>query len=199
MQVSYQLRRLLNVDANLLEILPIQAGSTDVTHYVGRQFNSRWLQGHGGQQNTWAGTGLRDQAAAERSLGYLCEYALRDGSIAKWLREELGQIRHSEEARHARRFLAMKMGDALCFGGSGCRSHRSIEEVQSRLDGYVANEGGLDCDRKDAESPHYRGFICSFLDHLDDVAKGAPGERPAQPGDEQLLRFRNKQAQPTKA
>lgn len=199
-RVSLLLRQLLNVDPRALESLPLQCASTDVGPYIGRQFNAHWLQSRRNNQNGWAIVGLKDQASTERLLSYLCEYALRDGSLAKWLRHDLGQITQREEADHARRFLATKMGDVLCFGTMGRKPHRPFEgatrdgrsdTVESRLAGYVMSEALSGVDRKDEDSPHFTGFIAGFLDHLDSVAKSTPGQRPSQPGDEDLRRLRN--------
>jgi len=200
MRFSLLLRQVLNVDPQLLELLPLQCATTDVTPYIGRQFNARWLQSRRRYPNDWASIGLKDQTSTERLLGYLCEHALRDGSLAQWIRRDLGQIAHREEAQYARRFLATKMGDALCLGTSGRNAHAQFfpppgtpdsENVESRLASCVASEALSGLDRKDEDSPHYKGFIAGFLEHLDKVASTAAGERPPQPGDDDLRRLRS--------
>jgi hypothetical protein len=199
-RVSILLRQLLNVDPKLLELAPLHCANTDVTPYIGRQFNARWLQSRRCHPNGWSSIGLKDQASTERLLGYLCEYALRDGSIAQWIRRDLGQLAHREEADYARRFLATKMGDALCFGTSGRKPHRQfapppgttdIDSVASRLAAYAASEAHSGLDRKEEDSPHYKGFIAGFVEHLDRVANTAGGDRPPQPGDDELRRLRS--------
>lgn len=199
MRVSLLLRQLLNVDPKSLELLPLQCANLDVSSYIGRQFNACWLQSRRTNPNGWSSIGLRDQTSTERLLGYLCEHALRDGAVAQWIRHELGQLSHREEADYARRFLATKMGDALCFGTSGRKPHRQFapapgtpdsEHVESRLAAYVASEALSGLDRKDEDSPHYQGFIAGFLAHLDKVATTTVGERPPQPGDDDLRRLR---------
>ena len=205
MRVSLLLRRLLNVDPQMLELIPQECANKDITAYVGRQFTSGWLQSRRLNPNGWSSIGLKDQTTTERLLSYLCEHALRDGSLADWIRRDLGQISHREEADYARRFLATKMGDALCFGNAGRKLHRQFalstgstdnENVASRLAAYVTSESHSGLDRKDDDSPHYKGFIAGFLEHLDRVANTAAGERPPQPGDEELRRLRSEH-QPT--
>ncbi len=199
-RVSLLLRQLLNVAPQSLEPIPLQCATADITHYIGRQYNACWLQNLRGNPNGWSSIGLKDQATTERLLGYLCEYALCDGSIAQWIRRDLGQIIHREDADYARRFLATKMGDALCFGPSGRKIHRqfapppgnpTIENIESRLAAYVASEALSGLDRKNEDSPHYKGFIAGFLEHLDRVANTAVGDRPPQPGDDALRGFRS--------
>jgi len=70
----------------------------------------------------------------------------------RWIHRDLGQVTHLEEADYARRFLATKMGDALCFGTNGRKLHRQFapssgpsvnESVSSRLAAYVTNGPAL--------------------------------------------------------
>jgi hypothetical protein len=187
-KIGYLLRRLLTVDASTLERLPLQARNSDVTGYLGRQFTSRWLQNVHTRRSEWGLglIGLSDQALTERLLSYLCDFSLREGVLAKWLQTNFGELINPHEADLARRFLAIKMSDSLCFGNSRQKLHRNQANVHDRLAAYAGHEGRLGAERNDRESPHYVGFINPFLEHLDLVAKSTPTNRPAQPGDDKL-------------
>ncbi len=200
MRVSLFLRKIVSVDPQLLESLPLQCANTNVTAYIDRQFNAQWLQSRRFNLNEWSLIGLTDQSLTQRLLGYLCECAIQDGSFAKWIRNELGQITHHADADYARRFLATKMQDTLCFGTSGRKLHRQFaavnggldgESIESRLQDYNTSEALLNLDRKDENSPHYKGFISGFIEHLDKIANTAIGGRPPQKGDDELRRLRS--------
>ncbi len=201
MPVSILLRQILNVDPLLLEPIPLQCAGAHIGLYIGRQFAARWLQSRWRDSTDLSSIGLKDRASTERLLGYLCDHALRDGSVAQWVQRELGQITDHEEADYARRFLATKMGDALCFGTFGRGPHRPVtsrtggptaETVIARLAAYGVAEAGGGGNPNDEESPHYKGFIAPFLEHLDRVANTAAGDRPPQPGDAELRDLRSK-------
>ena len=205
--VSGQLRRLLNVEAELLEPIPLVADGPDWPDYIERQF-VRWRNTQKGTDGDWLELGLKDAAVTSRHLGYLADYAMRHGGLARWLRESLGHLGEYAEAAHARRFLAIRMAQAVCFGIGACRLHRQFDggqvtapevqaaTIQPRLHGYAAREQCDSDKRLDEESPHYQGFIAPFLEHLQRVHDAPASPPELQPEDVELARLRREFEEP---
>lgn len=198
--VSQRLRQLLNVEPGLLEPIPLAGQNPDWRHYMENQF-LRWRELGKGRDGDWLDLGLKDAATTSRHLGYLAEQALLLGNVHRWLRENLGHLIDHVEAAHARRFLAVRMAEIVCFGVEGLPPHRGFaaeapaaaavtaNSIQPRLRGYAEREQ-LDADnRDDRQSPHYLGFVTPFLQHLRAVkAKPATARKP-QPGDAELAQL----------
>ncbi|HXP59483.1 MAG TPA: virulence factor SrfC family protein, partial [Dongiaceae bacterium] len=116
--VSRRLRSLLNLDSESLEPIPLGNQNPDWRGYLERQL-VRWRELAKGRDGDWASLGLRDAAAASRHLGYLAENALLRGNLHRWLRENLGHLNDHLEATQARRLLAVRLGELICFGVDG--------------------------------------------------------------------------------
>ncbi|MBF8296989.1 MAG: hypothetical protein HW389_3534 [Bacteroidetes bacterium] len=98
--------------------------------------------------------------------GYLCHYAIDYCQIQDWLRQNLGGITTREEAKHARRFLALKMAETLVHGIGPRPDHRRFTEegghdseeplqfIQSRLRAFVDNDERSGAGRDDLNFPH---------------------------------------------
>ena len=197
-QVSRRLRSLLNVDSESLEPIPLGNQSPDWRGYIERQL-VRWRELAKGRDGDWASLGLRDAAAASRHLGYLAENALLRGNAHRWLRENLGHLNDHLEATQARRLLAVRLGELLCFGVHGRPPHRSFDAaddpganvlaatIQPRLRGYAEREQREAEERSDRHSPHYLGFLALFLKHLETVKAAPATARKPQPGDQELV------------
>jgi hypothetical protein len=197
--VSWRLRTLLNVEPELLEPIPLVSRNPDWRAYVDRQF-VMWRERRKGRDGEWSDLGLEDAATTSRHLGYLADYALLYGGLPAWLRDNLGALTSPREAAHARRLLAIRMAEVVCFGEQGRQAHREFvavasgvgESVQARLGVYAEREQQDADRRKDRESPHYRGFIARFLNHLAKVRDSHATMRQPQPGDEDLKALINK-------
>jgi hypothetical protein len=199
-RVGSRVRKLMNVEPELLESLPRQGGSQELHDYVARQF-LRWQESRTCQAHDWRQVGLADSGAANRVLGYLCDCAMLQGGIDAWLRQNFGHPANRREAAYARRFLAIKMADLLCFSKRSGPGHRAFsgkdettadldsESIDIRLRGYAARELEERPEHLDSDSPHYRGFLEPFLAHLQAASKLDAGARPAQPGDEELRKL----------
>ena len=196
-QVSQRLRSLLNVDSESLEPIPLGNQNPDWRGYLERQL-LRWRELAKGRDGDWAGLGLKDAAAASRHLGYLTEYTLLRGNLQRWLRENLGHVNDHLEATQARRLLAVRLGELICFGVDGRPPHRSFDSaddtqanvlaatIQPRLRGYAEREQSEAEERNDRHSPHYLGFLAPFLKHLEAVKAAPATAREPQPGDKEL-------------
>ncbi len=198
-QASRRLRGLLDVDAESLEPIPLGNQNPDWRAYLERQL-LRWRELAKGRDGDWADLGLKDAAATSRHLGYLADYALLRGNLHRWLRENLGHLNDPLEATQARRLLAVRLGELICFGVDGRPPHRGFDPaddtqanvlaatIQPRLRGYAEREQSDPEERNDRHSPHYLGFLAPFLKHLDAVKAAPATARPPQPGDNELPR-----------
>jgi hypothetical protein len=199
-QASRRLRALLDVDAESLEPIPIGNQNPDWRSYLERQL-LRWRELAKGRDGDWADLGLMDAASASRRLGYLAEHALLRGNLHRWLRENLGHLNDPLEATQARRLLAVRLGELICFGVDGRPAHRDFDSaddtaanclaatIQPRLRGYAEREQSDAEERNDRHSPHYLGFLAPFLKHLDTVKAAPATARKPQPGDNELARL----------
>ena len=198
-QISENLRRLLNVPPDDLQPIPLRCAAMVLDEYVETQFE-RWRQIGLRQIASPGKLGFKDSAQATRILGYLYEHAIGLGQIIPWIRANFGSISDNNEARWARRFLALKMSDTLAFGADSRPPHRQFSQsefavkpdptsnqVQPRLHGFAIAEREQPSIENDRLSPHYLGFIAQFLRHLDSVGAGGSRERPPQSGDLELI------------
>jgi hypothetical protein len=195
--VSNGLRQLLNVEPELLEPIPVASQSPDWRAYVEAQL-LRWRELRKGRDGDWTSLGLKDAAATSRHLGYLADHVLLRGNLHRWLRENLDHLTDHVEAVQARRFLAVRMAEMICFGVEGRPPHRgftadaettasvTVDAIQPRLRGYAVREQEDPDARNDRQSPHYLGFLKPFLLHLQAVKKSPPSARKPQPGDAEL-------------
>ena len=194
--ISLRLRQLLNVDPEDLEPIPLQCAQKNVTPYLQLQFD-RWRQVRQRDALQWAELGLPDAATVARLLGYLSRAAIARAGLVKWLRNNLGHISSDNEARHARRFLAMQMAEVVCFGLNGRATHRpfasspqepdfNASTIQPRLHAYALRERRDLDERVDMESPHYFGFVEPFLSRLQQLHEENHSPYTAQPGDVEL-------------
>jgi hypothetical protein len=198
--VSQGLRQLLNVDPELLEPIPLASQSPDWRAYVEAQL-LRWRESRHGRDGHWAYLGLKDAAATSRHLAYLADHVLLRGNLHRWLRENLDHLTDHVEASQARRFLAVRMAEMVCFGVGGRPPHRGFaadlegaasvgaEAIQPRLRGYAVREQQDPEERDDRQSPHYLGFLKPFLQHLDALKKVPATARKPQPGDAELAQL----------
>ncbi len=217
-EVSRRLRALLNVEPESLEPLPLAGQTPDWRRYLERQL-LRWRDLAKGRDGDWSDLGLRDAAATSRHLGYLAEHTLLRGNLHRWLRENLGQVNDPLEATQARHFLAVRLGEVICFGVNGRPPHRGFEligsadmlarpssegahdnaaglednvaagTIQPRLRAYAEREQSDPEERNDRQSPHYLGFLALFLQHLNTVKAAPATARQHQPGDNELAQL----------
>jgi hypothetical protein len=195
-QVSHRLRTLVDVSPELLEPIPLASQGPDWRAYLERQL-LRWRETAKGRDGEWSDLGLRDAASASRHLGYLAETVLSRGNVPRWLRENLSHFVNHHEAAQARRFVALRLSELICFGPQGRQAHRPFRQeessntrgangIQSRLRGFAEREQQDPEERDDHQSPHYLGFIRPFLSHLEWLKTAPGGARKPQAGDREL-------------
>jgi len=201
-RVSAKLRRFVSVDPGMLEMVPQQTARHDVQDYLQRQFR-RWRASQTERQRDWSELGLTDNAAAIRVQGYLSDFALKRAELGQWVRQSLGHLTSRREATSARRFLAIKMADLLCFGARSLPTHREFspddqaegninsEFIDVRLRGFADLEIQDSTRQKTGDSPYFKSFLEPFLDHLSEVCEAEMLERPPQPGDEELRKIQS--------
>jgi hypothetical protein len=210
-QISRRLRQLLDIEPELLEPIPLAAQNPDWRGYIESQL-SRWRELAKGRDGDWADLGLKDAASASRHLGYLAEQALLRGNLHRWLRDNLGDLNNHLDAAHARRFLAVRLAEMICFGVDGRPPHRDFsaetsaparrapshpseahpptpDAIQPRLRSYADREQQDPEARDDRQSPHYLGFLKPFLHHLTQVKASPATARKPQPGDGELAQL----------
>ena len=188
--VSLHLRQLLNVEADLLDPLPLnllKAGREAANKFLDKQFEL-WKASKATMAARLDGVtecGLGDQANLSRSLHYLVE-CVSMGELRRWLMNEFGAVAGTADALLNRRFLAVQMANMIMKGNHDPKHHhRSGAEVLDQLNTYSQAEIAEDYRAED--SPHYLAVIRPFLDRLDGILAVTPaGTHPAQPGDEEL-------------
>jgi len=188
-QLSRHLRAFLNIDPEDLDDVPTNATKLklNIDNYVEKQFHI-W-QSNRGEFTHLQQIGLLDGAHATRVLSYLIETT--DISIvANFFRANLGHITSRIDAKHARRFLAVEMNNALLNRvNHASKSHRCVvgseDSVREALEKFSKNEEEHTSDPFD--SPHYITTIQPFIKRLEEVKLRTVGERPPQIGDDELL------------
>ena len=181
---------MLNVEPELLEPIPLASQSPDWRATSKAQL-LRWRELRKGRDGDWGYLGLKDAAATSRHLGYLADHVLLRGNLHRWLRENLDHLNDHLEATQARRFLAVRMAEMICFGVEGRPAHRGFTDdirrrqrtadaIQPRLRGYAEREQQEPEARDDRQSPHYLGFLKPFLKHLRRQSSPPPPENPSR-------------------
>jgi hypothetical protein len=199
-RVCAKLRRFVSVDPEVLEMVPQETARLEVQDYLQRQFR-RWRESQTERPRDWNELGLADSSVAIRVQGYLSDFALKQGELGRWVRQNLGHLTSRSEATGARRFLAIKMADLLCFGARELPVHRDFspderaegkinsEFIDVRLRGFAEREIQDDPRREPSDSPYFKSFLGPFLDHLTQVGATDSLVRPPQPGDAELRKL----------
>jgi hypothetical protein len=191
--VCSRLKEILGVSPDGLEILPVKLRDKDADEFIATQF-ARWRSCCKGRISEPQAIGFTDIDHANRTLGYLTQFATYSLPLASWLVDNFGNLSSVEDRKRARRILALKMGDALAFPGRYKAHHRCFtngigEGISERLEAFSSSEKKSPRARSDEESPHYQGFLAPFMAHLGFVKAAQTGPRPPQPGDPEILRL----------
>lgn len=188
-KLSRHLRAFLNIDPEDLDDLPTNATKLkiNINNYLEKQFHT-W-QSKRGEFTHLHQIGLRDGAHATRVLSYLIE-ASDISMVASFFKANLGHITSRIEAKHARRFLAVEMNNALLNSATRTStSHRPVvgseDSVRESLERFSETEEEHSSDP--FASPHYISTIHPFLQRLEGVKLRTVGERPPQFGDAELV------------
>lgn len=187
--LSLHLRSFVNVDPEELEDVPQNAlqRRLNVRAFIEKQF--RIWQDKRANFPHLAHLGLTDGTHARRVLSYLVE-ATDLKPVEEFFEGSLGHLSSRNEGKHARRFLAVEMNNALLDRrGALPSTHRPVvdgaEAVPVVLGKFAANENhqttALD------QSPHFVAVIAPFLRRIQTVKTLGASIRPPQAGDAELL------------
>ena|GEM_PF-6947102 len=187
---SYALRGLFDIDYRRLKPIPEQLGDRHpafIQNYVDAQFET-WrmtraelCREDGGRQ--WlTELALADERSLLRILGVFAQAARRE-DIVHWLLDHFGGLSNAEDCLEARRFLAVRMANAVLINLPACdEAHPSSDDTAALL-----QNGWTTVEFHPARSPHAISFITPLLKRLDALAEAQfYYARPSQPGDEQL-------------
>lgn len=181
---SRAVRRMLDVPPERLEAVPgqLRERRADPAAYLETQF-LKWVEhARAAVRDDLDRLGFVDADHARHCLFGLLEGVDQRG-LCDWLAATLGHVQSKAEGESARRYLALRMTDAL-FPTIRARSHRSREAIVAEMERYEARE----LSRPDyRSSPHYRQFLDPFITYLRVLGEGLrPDGRPSQPGDSEL-------------
>jgi len=180
--VSRHLRAFLSIDPGEIDDVPLNAArlKLDFRQHVERQFRS-W-QARRSQYEGLEELGIPDGNHAARLLSYLID-AVDLEQVVGFFRANLGNVTSRVEGRHARRFLAIQMGNALLRAAEE-PAHRGPREVNEVLEAFAQTDEQHDGDPR--RSTHYQAVIAPFLRRIEEVKRSSSGSRPPQAGDAEL-------------
>jgi hypothetical protein len=183
--VSRHLRAFLNIEPEEIDDIPLNAARMKLNfrRHIEKQFNC-W-QARRSQHPKLEDIGITDGTQAARLLSYLIE-AVDLEDIAVFFQNNLANVTSRVEGRQARRFLAIKMSNALLRGAASdlIPIHRAPKLVGELL----ADLAKGDDDQSDAPeaSSHFRVVIGPFIERLEHVKTISAGSRQPQAGDDEL-------------
>jgi len=187
---SHALRRLFDVAYRDLKAIPEQLGDRRpqvIALHVGEQFEcwrmSRTRLARQPEGRQWLDlVTLRDERALLRVLSAFVQAADQD-AVGHWLQDHFGALVALGDRLEARRFLAIRMANALLAGLPMCaEGHLSPEQTVELLrDGWDVVDFHPD------RSPHATCFITPLLDRLEALTQARfYFARQPQPGDGEL-------------
>jgi hypothetical protein len=189
--VGLRLRRLFDVDPEVLDPIPAHAQKQKIGNYVDAQI-LKWINSkrllHGLEE-----LGLAEWGRRARILGYLAE-RVENQVITKWIREELGNITSMMDAREARRVLSVYLSKMILMNGSssnGLLQHPPLggeDGVLSHVRQWaeIEEESSIEGYRRYEDSPHFGAVVVPVFDVFNALAKGRSAERQRQPGDPEV-------------
>jgi hypothetical protein len=188
--VSYRLRQLLDVSADVLDSIP-SAGQNLQRYedYVQDQLK-KWVE----SKSSYAGLsdmGLRDPALRTRLLGFLSE-RVQVREVAKWVRNDLPATRTQEDSRELRRIFAIKLANQISRTEKASVTHPALDGkdgVIAMIRHWAAVEDSDEANSDVKQSPHFTAVIVPFVRLFDEMAKGVKGNRPKQPGDDEAIKL----------
>jgi len=184
--VGIHLRRFLNIDPEELEVLPQRA----IVKHVGIEtFVRKQYHGWSSSRSTLPlinKLGIGDSSHAQQILAALIESA-DVASVVDFFRKNLGNLTSRRDAENARRFLAVKMARAMLGEGNPAVINEELDNGAARLEllRFFADAEGNQTYRPES-SPHFLQVIQPILARIHQIKGRAAGERPAQPGDDEL-------------
>lgn len=188
-RLSRYLRAFVNIDPDELDDVPQNAIRLhiNVRNFIEKQFRA-WQAKRGDFPHLQM-IGLSEGTQATRILSYLID-ASDAASVETFFRENLGHLNSRLDGKHARRFLAVQMNNALLNRVKFSPApHRPIadgdESVRTVLEALAIVEESHSPEPE--QSPHYHTTIYPFLQRLTEIKTFTAGVRPAQAGDTELV------------
>lgn len=185
--MSSKLRRLVDVEAELLEPLPFTAnGQTNAAQaetYVMNQI-SRWLQARisvVGNDSFARAIGFLNAEHARNCLGCLAD-SVDCAGIARWLIAEFSEECTIAAAKISRRYLAVKLSDSF-LRRIEPNAHPELTSVETMLERAAPEDGSFSLQNQ----PHFYAVIspmCLTLASL--IAAPPKSSRPEFPGDNEI-------------
>jgi hypothetical protein len=180
---------LLTVDPSDLDPLPSNASQKNIDAYVRTQIYEKWLRRISATPRLFAPAGIATPTAADKRLNLLSDFLSEFGGLARWIKNNLGDLTRPDECDVSRRFLAARMSDLLTVGMSrpAHRTHAKDDggnsPIQESLLAFAAEES-RETGRSSVErSPHFIGVIAPFFTHLDSISLALQSQREPQAGD----------------
>ena len=180
---------LLTVDPGDLDPLPPNASQHTIDAYVRAQIYEKWLPRISISARLFAPAGIATPTAAVKRATLLADFVSTFGGLARWIKNNLGDLTRPDECDVSRSFLAAHMSDLLTVGVSrpGHRTHARYEggnsPIQDSLLAFAAEES-RETGRPSVErSPHFIGVIAPFFAHLDSISLALGSQREPQAGD----------------
>jgi hypothetical protein len=180
---------LLTVDPNDLDPIPPNAAQKNIDAYIRAQIYEKWLPRISASAKLFAAAGMPSITSAVKRATLLAEFLAKYGGVARWIKQNLGDLTRPDECDVSRRFLAAHMSDLLTIGESRPlhRTHakdgNGNSPIQVALLRFAAEES-RETGRPSVEnSPHYLGVIVPFFAHLDTISLALGSQREPQPGD----------------
>jgi hypothetical protein len=180
---------LLTVDPSDLDPLPPNASQKNIDAYVRAQIYEKWLPRISASAKLFAAAGITSTTSAVKRATLLAEFVSTFGGLARWIKNNLGDLTRPDECDVSRRFLAAHMSDLLTVGTTrpAHRTHAKDNSgnspIQASLLAFAAEESRETGRPSVEKSPHYIGVIAPFFAHLDSISLALGSQREPQPGD----------------
>jgi hypothetical protein len=180
---------LLTVAPSDLDPLPSSASQKNIDAYVRAQIYDKWLPQISSSARFFAPAGIATPTSAVKRATLLADFVAEFGGLARWIKNNLGDLTRPDECDVSRRFLAAHMSDLLTMDVSRPthRPHAKDGEGNSPIQDSLlafATEESRETGRPSIErSPHFIGVIAPFLSHLDSISLALGKHREPQPGD----------------
>jgi hypothetical protein len=182
-KLSAGLRAFVNIDPDELDDIPVKATASRIPI---RAFIERQIRNWQSRRAEWEHLdriGISDGVEAQKLLGYLIE-AADFSPVEAFFKDELGELTSRADCKQSRRYLALTLGKSLLNGTGYRNKHQDLNETQALLGRLACAEEQQD--ENPENSPHYISVIGPFKKTIEAIKTKGSGDRPAQPGDQEL-------------
>lgn len=179
------IRKLFAMNPNRLKRVPlkIKAKSIDPRGYLRDQL-SRW-RNEKENFGRLSDLGLSTSNELGQMLRYFTE-SVDFNETAKWVINNFGNLKETQLAKIARRYVAIRLADELS-GRANLQNVTHTDTTKARE--LLVRNSEENASFHYENAPHFQMIIDPFLKHLDHVAESPGQGRPSLPGDEYLREF----------